>query len=266
MSEDASNRQRRLAAVLRAAGDVVRATDVQTALGIERTHASQLLAAWHKQGVVRRVARGVYVPVSPESLDREQVLADPWVLVPELYKQGYVGGWSALEHWELTEQLFRSLCILSAARSRRGNVKVQGVNFYVKPVSEKTMFGIKSVWREGKRIPISDPHKTILDVINDVYIGGGVQHAIDCMREFKKLYGKPGDLEKLFDYAVQFENGSLIKKLGFLGAYLKFEESFVRACAERLSNGYAYLDKSSADNKLVTRWRLWVPRDIGNDY
>jgi hypothetical protein len=36
----------------------------------------------------------------------EQVIEDPWVLVPTLFGDSYIGGWTAAHHWELSEQLF----------------------------------------------------------------------------------------------------------------------------------------------------------------
>lgn len=231
-----------------------------SALGLDRDHAAKLLAGWHKQGVIRRVSRGLYVPVSPTSLGQTQVLEDPWVLVPELYDPGYIGGWSALEYWELTEQLFRSVCVLTSKRTTYGEVHHQGVGFYLKHIPEKAIFGTKTLWRDAIKLQVSDPHKTILDIILDPYLGAGLQHTMDCLREYNKSYGVRRDQEQLLAYAHQFGNGALFKKLGFLAEKLEFDTAFVDECAKHLTKGYAYLDNKAKDNKLITRWRLWVPK------
>ena len=109
LTDQVSIRQRRLAKILRATSGTIQVADVANALDTDRTHAAKLLAGWHNQGVLRRISRDLYVPVSPTALGQTQVLDDPWTLVPALYEPGYIGGWSALEHWELTEQLFRSV-------------------------------------------------------------------------------------------------------------------------------------------------------------
>ena len=113
----------------------------------------------------------LYVQVQPTALGKTQVLEDPWILVPKLYSPGYVGGWSALEHWELTEQLFRSVCVLTSKRTAFGNTEHQGVNFFVKHISEEQIFGTKTIWRDQIKISVSDPYKTILDII-DAHIAG----------------------------------------------------------------------------------------------
>ena len=65
----------------------------------------------------------------------------------------------------------------------------------------------------------------------------------------------------LLDYAIQFNNGALFKKLGYLAETLEFKPSFINVCRERITSGYATLDKKVENNRLVTRWNLWVPGD-----
>lgn len=260
MSDQVSTRQKRLATILRHSSGIIRVDDAAESLNLDRSHAAKLLAGWHNQGVLRRVARGLYVPVQPTALGKIQVLEDPWILVPELYSPGYVGGWSALEHWELTEQLFRSVCVLTGKRTVYGNAEHQGVSFFVKHIPENQIFGTKTIWRDQIKISVSDPYKTILDIIDDPYLGAGLQHTVDCVKEFKQLYGKPSDLEKLLTYAKQISNGALFKKLGFLAESLGFEQSFIDGCAENLTTGYTQLDKNAKDKSLVTKWRLWIPK------
>ena len=265
MTDHVSKRQQRLASLLRATSGTIRVEDAVKALDLDRTHAAKLLAGWHKQGAIRRIARGLYVPVQPSALGQTQVLEDPWVLVPELYAPGYIGGWSALEHWELTEQLFRSICVLTNKRTTYGEAIHQGVNFFVKHIPEKRLFGTKTVWRNNVKIQISDPHKTILDIVDDPALGAGLQHMTDCLSAFRTMYSEQSDFDRLLRYAIQVNNGALFKKLGFLAARLQFPTSLVHECAKRLTKGYAYLDKSAPRNKLITKWRLWVPVDFDHD-
>jgi len=50
-----------------------------------------------------------------------------------------------------------------------------------------------------------------------------------------------------------------LKNLGFFAEKLNFEKSFVDACAMHLTTGYARLDRNAKEQKLVTKWRLWIP-------
>ena len=256
----ASKKQQRLAALIKEAGDSIRIDDAVKVFGVDRQKAAKLLAGWHNQGNLRRIARGLYVPVNPSALGRQQVLDDPWGLVPELYSPGYIGGWTALEYWELTEQLFRSVCVLTAKRATYGDIVHQGVTFYIKHISETQILGTKSVWRDRVKVQVSDPHKTILDILNDPKIGAGLQHVLDVMAAYAKEYGTKNNLEQLLDYADRIGNGALFKKLGYAAEKTGWEPWFLDECHTRLTKGYAYFGDQAAENKLVTKWHLWVPK------
>jgi len=88
----------RLAAVLNASGDVLRIADVETTLTVSRTEAAKLLSRWAEQGLLRRVGTGAYVPVQLALHESEQVVEDPWILVPALFDPAYIGGRSAAGH------------------------------------------------------------------------------------------------------------------------------------------------------------------------
>lgn len=169
-----------------------------------------------------------------------------------------------MEYWDLTEQNFRSICVLTHKRVRYGQIIHQGVNFCIKYVPEKKLFGTNSNWQGNVKIQISDPYKTLLDCIDDLYLGAGLQHVTDCLNEFIRIYNKSSDLDTLLDYAIQNNNGALFKKLGYLAEVLEFDSSFVDACRKRLTSGYANLDKRTNANRLKTRWNLFVPEKKQN--
>src|ERR1035437_8835384 len=93
--------RQRLTALVSGAGDTICVDDAVRLLNLDRTTAAKFLARWTLQGWLRRVGRGVYVPVSLDSLSSEHVLDDPWILVPALFFPGYVGGRTAAEFWDL---------------------------------------------------------------------------------------------------------------------------------------------------------------------
>jgi predicted transcriptional regulator of viral defense system len=258
MTDNVSHRQQRLAALLKQTDGMITAGDASRILEVDKPYARTLLANWHKQGVLRRVGHGLYVPVSPADLGQKQVLENPWVLVPKLFWPGYVGGWSAAEHWELTEQVFRSTCVLTSKRTAPGDREIQGVMFSIYNCPEKSIYGTKTIWQKNIKIQISDPHKTIVDILNNPVLGAGLQHTVDCFREYAKLY--EGQESRLIEYADKLGNGVLFKKLGYLGEISGFDESFLQQCKERLTSGFSPIDSQlKSHRKLVTRWKLWIP-------
>jgi predicted transcriptional regulator of viral defense system len=155
----------RLASVLRAAKEVVSVEIASRTLEIERREAAKLLSRWQGQGWLRRIGHGLYVPVPLDLAGSEQVVADPWVLVPTLFGQSYIGGWTAAHHWELTEQLFNETLVFTTRRIIEKRVIAQGAPFLLHRVNPKRLFGLKTLWRGSSKVSISDPARTLVDMI-----------------------------------------------------------------------------------------------------
>jgi predicted transcriptional regulator of viral defense system len=187
------------------------------------------------------------------------VLKDPWVLVPALFAPAYIGGWTAAEHWDITEQLFRSVFVLTARPFRKKEQAVQGVSFTLKRVPEDAFFGIKTLWRGQARVSIADKHRTIVDLLADPTTGGGIRHVAHCLRNY--LRDAEADADTLIRYAERLGNGAVFKRLGFLVSSIPGYESLVQSCRPRLTEGNAKLDPALSCRRLVKAWRLWIPRD-----
>lgn len=247
----------RLAAVIQAAGDIVRIEDAAKVLDISENQAAKLLSRWTAQGWLRRVGAGAYVPVQLELLTSAQVVQDPWILVPALFAPAYIGGRTAAEHWDLTEQIFRDIVVFTARPIREKVVERQGAIFALKHVREELIFGTKTIWRGQTRIAVSDVHRTIVDMLDDPAIGGGIEHIADCFHQYlKRGDSDPG---RLIEYAERLGNGAVFKRLGFLAERHPRGTPLVKQAKTRLTKGHAKLDPALACERLVTRWRLRVP-------
>lgn len=249
--------RQRLTTLVRQAGDVIHVTEAAGILNLDQSSASKMLARWATQGWLRRVGHGAYVAVQLDSLASEQVLEDPWVLVPSLYAPCYIGGRTAAVHWDLTEQIFNDIVVLTARSIRRRAQRHHGAAFTLKHIKETKLFGTKALWRGQTRVSISDVHKTIVDILDDPSIGGGIQHVADCLRAY--LRGPDRHDEKLIDYADRLGNGAVFKRLGYLAEDDATAAELAHACRARLTKGNVKIDPSLDCPKLITRWRLWVP-------
>jgi predicted transcriptional regulator of viral defense system len=247
----------RLAAVLQSSGTLIDATNVQTTLGVDQEQARKILARWAKQGWIKRVRAGLYASVPIEVKTTNQIFDDPWVLIPSLFGEAYIGGWSAAEHWSLTEQLFRSLLIFTTRPARQRHQEIQGIPFVTRHISPDRMFGLKPVWRGTVKVQVSSPARTIVDMLDDPSTGGGIRHVSECLSTYlKSEKAQPRELIELGD---QLGNRALFKRLGFLFEEMGVDQSLTRACRERLSAGLAKFDPALPSRHIVTRWRLRVP-------
>jgi len=248
----------RLAAVLRASVGVVTADDAARALSVDQRDAAKPLARWAQQGWLKRLRRGIYAPLGIDARSMEQTLRNPWILVPELFSPGYVGGWSAATHWDLTEQLFRDVCVFTSRSFRRKREAIEGTTFVLNRVPEEALFGTVVIWEGRVRIPVSDPHRTLIDMLARPSAGAGIRHVEACLRAY--LQSPSPDLERLLDYGDRLGNGAVFKRLGFLLSRRPgVDPGVLAACQERLTSGNAKLDPALASSRLVTRWKLWIP-------
>lgn len=253
-----SKERERLSAVLNTAKGPVTIDLVEQVLGIGRSTASWLLSNWTRKGWLVRLKRGVYSPVPMGSRTADIPLEDPWAAVPSLFAPCYIGGWSAAEHWGLTEQLFRTVVVISGKAVRDRKPVVQGTTFWIKTVRPEMLFGTKSLWRGSVRVDISTPSRTIVDLLDDPALGGGIRSVSDMLDAYLRSDAK--DLKELVALADRLGNRSVFKRMGFLLEQQVPEETeSLAACRERMSAGDSQLDPSLPAEVLVSRWRLWMP-------
>ena len=249
--------RRRLAAVIRAADEIIKIDDVEATLAVGRRAAAKLLSRWASQGWLRRVGRGAYVAVPMDALDSPYVLDDPWVLVPALFAPAYIGGWTAAEHWDLTEQLFCDIVVLTAQAVREKRPLRHGVPFVLYHVQERKLFGTRPVWRGRSKVLLSDVHRTVIDMLDNPALGGGMQHVADCFSAYLARPDRSDDI--LVAYAAQLGNGAVFKRLGFLADQHANTTHITAVCQTQRTAGNAKLDSTLQCSRLISKWNLWVP-------
>lgn len=249
----------RLAALIRGTRGTISVTDASDILKVGAKDASKMLSRWAEKGWVSRIRRGLYVTVPIESQTSDIPLEDPWIVAERLFSPCYVGGWSAAEHWGLTEQIFRSILIMTTQAPRDRSPMIKGTPYVLRTVSPSAMFGLKIVWRGAVKVSISDPSRTMLDMMHIPKLGGGIRSVMDMFSAYMKSDDK--DIELIIRYAEKLGNGAVFKRLGFiLERSFSAETAAIEACRARITKGNARLDTDLVSDRLITRWHLWVPQ------
>jgi predicted transcriptional regulator of viral defense system len=114
------------------------------------------------------------------------------------------------------------------------------------------------------RLEVSDLHKTIVDMLDDPSIGGGIRTVTEMLQTYWHREDK--DLFQLLDYAKRMNNGAILKRLGYLAEHiLRADKDFLETCRLGMTTGNAILDLSvKKKGRLLRRWRLWVNVDLSN--
>ena len=230
-------------------------------LSTPRTH--RLLAYLADRGWLLRLRRGLYTSVPLEVVHAREWVEDPWVVASKLYgTSSYIGGWSACEHWNLTEQLFRDTVVITTRRMRSALDEVQGFTFRVKRTKPDRIFGLRSVWRGRTRVNISDPSRTVADIVSDPSLGGGIRHVTDILETYFESEYLDKDL--LTGYVERLGNRTAFKRLGYLAETINVgSPTFLQYCRDRMSSGISLLDPSlPARGPYLRRWNLRVNANV----
>jgi predicted transcriptional regulator of viral defense system len=246
-----------MASVLRAAGHgAVRVDDAERALGLDRTAASQRLARWAGQGWLRRVARGLYIPVPVEASRPESWSADPLYLAHLVWAPCYFTGWTAAQHWGLTEQVFRTTVLKTSCRVRVAEQRLLEHTYLLRHVPDAERWGTAAVWMNELRVEMADPARTVIDVLDDPGLGGGIRHVADML----DAYLDEHDADRLVDYGDRLGNRTVFKRLGYLATRAGPDTAaLIDACRARISRGVSLLDPTAPPRgHRVMEWNIRV--------
>jgi predicted transcriptional regulator of viral defense system len=232
--------------------------DATAALEVPRSSAQRFVRYLADQGWLARVRRGVYVTVPLSASTPDEWRADLWRAAALAYEPCYVAGWSACEHWGLTEQIFRDLMVVTAKPIGVRREEIQGTPVRIKVVPSAKVFGTLGVWRGAKRVDVSDPSRTLVDVLDDPSMGGGIRHVAEILEEY---LGSPHrDEELLLEHCRHHGNRSIYKRLGYLLEARGLEEhELVASCRKLMSSGVVMLDpRIDAPGERDSSWNLRV--------
>lgn len=234
--------------------------EVAKALSISHLEASKVLYSLKKQGHVLYLKKGIYLPAFHKGLSPEESFGDPWIIVPILFPEAYVGGWSAANYWGLTEQLFRTTSLMTRRKISHTALKVSRFEYSLFKTKNKDELGEEKIWREQVQVPVSDIHKTMVDMLENPRCGAGIQHTIDCFKVYMEEYYE----EKTFvAYARTIKNGTFFKRLGYITEVLFGPNHPLCLLAKDfITKNYALIDAHMPCEKLITKWNLYINEDL----
>jgi predicted transcriptional regulator of viral defense system len=240
-------------------GGIVTAALAAALLGISEAAARTTLQRLCRGGWISRLRQGVYLVLPLEAkAGTGDAVEDAWVLASSLFKPCYIGGWSAAEHWGLTEQIFRSTFVVTAASVRGKDAIVGGVEFRLARVPAPRLEGSTLIWRGPVRVPASDRERTIVDALVSPGWVGGIRHLVAIIRAYRESpEWRP---ERLSQRLTERASGAAWKRFGFIAeSGLDLGASLIAEALTHRSRGIVRLDPGIASRgRMNKRWGLWV--------
>lgn len=155
--------------------------DASRALSVDRRKAAKRLAHWASMGWLRRVRRGLYIPVPIEAENPGAWSEDALFLADVVWTPCYFTGWTSANHWGLTEQVFRTIVVKTTQRVRASRQRLLDHEYLLSHVPAARLWGLNVVWRLDRRVQMADPTRTVLDILDDPALGGGIRQVGDIL-------------------------------------------------------------------------------------
>ncbi len=245
-----------MVALARAAtGGLVDTRSAAEAWGVPRATANSRLFRLVRGGWLAAVRRGLFY-VLPLEAGTLTTVDDPWVLGSHAFTPCYIGGWTAAEHWGLTEQIFRSTFVVTAGAARTTSMTLIGSEFRIVRASRARVESVQLTWRGAVRVAVSDRERTLADGLANPEWVGGVRHLVEMFSNYKR--SEHWNPTKLLSALAAHPKGAAYKRLGYL-AETAFggDGTLVKEALARKSSGVIRLDPQvKATGRILTRWGL----------
>jgi predicted transcriptional regulator of viral defense system len=251
-----------LATLLSTGRRFVAPSDVVEALGVDAHTAAKKLSRWAAEGRLRRARRGLYIPVPVDATNPMAWSEDALVVADAVWSPCYFTGWTAANHWSLTDQVFRTTVLKTTGRVRANSVRLLDHEYLVTHVMAEGMeWGMKTEWRGEVRLRIADAARTVVDIFDTPRLGGGIRHAAEILAAYLDEH----DPATLIDYGDRLGNRAVFKRLGYTVEALGQDRSdLIEACRTRVSAGISALDPNGpSGGGRVSRWGLRANAALG---
>lgn len=214
-------------------------------LGSTDAAASNVLYRLKRKDRVQEIEKGTYLLVPARAGPEGAWTEAPLLLVPHLIDTYYVGFWTALNHWGLTEQVPRTVFVATTKRKR--DVTFGPTTFQFVTLSDRKFFGATEAQIAQGTFLISDLEKTLVDCLGLPAYAGGLGEVV------KGLWNARDDLDadRLADHADRYGVKVLRRRLSYLLDVLDIAPDTRDHLVEEDPTGYMWLDPQGPKEVLA---------------
>jgi predicted transcriptional regulator of viral defense system len=229
-----------------------------------REMAWKKLRLLERKGWIERIERGKYIVIPLEAGETRNWSEDPYIIANTLIQPAVISYWTAIRHWNWTEQMPNVVYVQTTARKSKMSKTVFGVQYEIVRVNPKKFFGFTSEWRKGRKVLISDREKTFIDCADNPNRAGSIEELCKAVREgWKEI-----SWTRLNDYVLRFPSGAVKKRLGFLIEELinplpEETNNILRNWRSTLTGGMSSLVPGiGRKGRFMRRWNLFINVEV----
>lgn len=232
---------------------VITISDIVEVLDISRKSAKDMAYALKEKGWLERIVHGKYL-ILPLSAGENAVYTEhEFVIASALVEPMYIGYWSAMNHHGLTEQMSRTVYIVTTERSQEH--EIHGVMYRPVSVTEQKFFGYQPTAVGSNQVNISSIEKTLVDCSDHPEFCGGIGELAKAMQNAVETRCS---WERVVEYLRRIGNGAATKRIVYLADQLDINLPEYWDLVENFTTGYPLLDptreaKGTHDSKYQLR-------------
>lgn len=253
-----STRESRLLSRLASAGyQIISIDDIESTLEVAPNTAREIASRLAEKGWLDRLFPGRYLIIPLAAGEESMYTTHEYLIASHIVDPMYIGYYSALSHHGLTEQVPRSVYVVSSRRAK--SRKIHGVPYRVTSVAERKFFGYESLSIEGTAVNIADIEKTLVDCADHPEYGGGIRELSKAMA----VADEQGcSWTTVGEYLRRLDNGAATKRIVYLADQLGISLSTREALVESFTSGYSLLDPThSEQGRYNSKYRLRINVD-----
>ena len=238
-----STRESRLLARLAGAGhQIISVDDIETTLEVPPNTAREIGSRLTEKGWLDRLLPGTYLIIPLTAGEEAVYTTHEYLIAAHVAEPMYIGYYSALSHHGLTEQVPRTVYVVTPTRAQ--SREIHGVPYRVTTVTERKFFGCEPTSIGGTTVQVSDLEKTLVDCADHPEFCGGLRELATAMRTADE---RGCEWDTVGEYLERLDNGAATKRIVYLADQLGIDLPAREELVASFTSGYSLLDPTRPD-------------------
>ncbi len=250
-----STRESRLLSRLASEGhQIISIDDIETTLEVAPNTAREIASRLAEKGWLDRLLPGRYLIIPLAAGEDAVYTTHEYLIAAHVADPMYIGYYSALSYHGLTEQVPRTVYVVTPTRAQSRDI--HGVPYRVTTVTERKFFGYEPTSIEGTTVHVSDLEKTLVDCADHPEFCGGIQELATAMVAADE---QGCSWPTVGEYLDRLDNGAATKRIVYLADQLDIDLPTREALVDSFTSGYSLLDPTRPETGPTTsEYRLRI--------
>ncbi|MDF9748184.1 type IV toxin-antitoxin system AbiEi family antitoxin domain-containing protein [Natrinema salsiterrestre] len=255
-----STRESRLLSRLAAEGhQIISIDDIEATLGVASNTAREIASRLAEKGWLDRLLPGRYLIIPLAAGEEAVYTTHEYLIASHVAEPMYIGYYSALSHHGLTEQVPRTVYVVTPTRAQ--SREIHGVPYRVATVTQRKFFGYEPTSIEGTVVNVADLEKTLVDCADHPEYCGGIRELATAM---VAVDNQDCSWATVGEYLQRLDNGAATKRIVYVADELGIDLPTRKTLVESFTSGYSLLDPTrNKQGTYNSEYRLRINVDPG---